>query len=116
MTLYGNQMKRKMPQRVYWRDCISRSGPNMKPPKSIAPVAKNASASLPVKPQAAAKVGAARIIVIASCVFPEGINRSQESAIQNTEASQLFRFSNRVYNTLQSRKALVCLVVIAALN
>jgi hypothetical protein len=71
---YGSQRKRKTPQRVYWRDCMSRSGPNMKPPNSIAPVARNASASFPVNPHAATKVGAARMIVTASCVFPEGIH------------------------------------------
>src|ERR1051326_1569193 len=53
---------------------MSRSGPNIKPPNSIAPVAKNASESFPVRLHAATKVGAASMIVIASCVFPEGIN------------------------------------------
>ena len=62
-----------MPQRVYWRDCISRSGPNINPPNNIAHVATSANARFPDNPHATAKVGAARINVIASCVFPEGI-------------------------------------------
>jgi hypothetical protein len=52
---------------------MSRSGPNIKPPNSMAHVVKVARMKLPVKPQAAKKVGAERIIVAASCVFPEGI-------------------------------------------
>jgi hypothetical protein len=52
----------------------------MKPPKSIAPVARKASANFPVNPHAATKVGAASMIVIASCVFPEGIHQPLSSS------------------------------------
>src|SRR4028118_385577 len=66
-------MKRNTPQRVYCRDWISRSGPNISPPNNIAPVATDASSVLPVTPHAATKVGTVSNRVIASCVFPEGI-------------------------------------------
>jgi hypothetical protein len=53
---------------------MSRSGPNISPPKSVAAVAATASVqSPPVSPHAAAKVGGASTSVIRSCVFPEGI-------------------------------------------
>src|SRR5918998_911868 len=50
IALYGHQMKRNTPQRVYCRDCMSRSGPNISPPNSIAPVATLARSTLPVTP------------------------------------------------------------------
>src|SRR5919202_435499 len=74
-TLYGHQRSRSGPQRVYCRDCMSRSGPNISPPKSIAAVAAALSVRLPpLSPHAAANVGGASATVTRSCVFPEGIS------------------------------------------
>src|SRR5918911_5492186 len=71
-TLYGSQRNRSGPQRVYCRDCMSRSGPNMKPPNSVATVTTMASVRLRVSPHATANVGAAKSNVMKSCVFPDG--------------------------------------------
>ncbi len=62
-----------MLQRVYCFECVSKSGPNIKPPNKKAAVTIKASGKLSVSFQVAVKVGATRKNVIASCVFPEGI-------------------------------------------
>src|SRR5215213_7029047 len=82
-ALYGNQRNRNTPQRVYCRDCMSKSGPNISPPNTVAAVAAALSVRLPVNPHAAANVGAASARVTRSCVFPEGIKIScQESEVR----------------------------------
>src|SRR5919205_3401991 len=75
MTLYGHHRNLRGPQRVYCFDCMSRSGPNISPPNSIATVAAALSHTLPVSPHAAANVGGANTSVTMSCVFPEGISK-----------------------------------------
>src|ERR1041384_8541977 len=78
-TLYGHQRNLSGPQRVYCFDCMSRSGPNISPPNSIATVAAALSQTLPVSPHAAANVGGANTSVTMSCVFPEGIGAVDRS-------------------------------------
>ena len=61
-----------MLQRVYCFECVSRSGPNIKPPNVKAAVTTSESGKLLVNFHVAAKTGATKRNVIASCVFPEG--------------------------------------------
>src|SRR5215210_1076522 len=88
-TLYGHQRNLSGPQRVYCFDCMSRSGPNISPPNSIATVAAALSHTLPVSPQAAANVGGANTSVTMSCVFPEGIPVVAYSTRRAAETSRL---------------------------
>src|SRR5213592_2224758 len=64
----------KIPQRVYCFECVSKSGPNIKPPISIATVTTAATAKFSVSFQVTANVGATSRNVMASCVLPEGIS------------------------------------------
>src|SRR5215213_7025706 len=89
-TLYGHHRNLSGPQRVYCLDCMSRSGPNISPPNSIATVAAALSHTLPVSPHAAANVGGANTSVTMSCVLPEGIgavDSSQETVVSRIKAS-----------------------------
>src|ERR1044072_8722120 len=87
--LYGHQRSLSGPQRVYCFDCMSRSGPNIRPPNSIAAVAAALSHTLPVSPHAAANVGGANTSVTMSCVFPEGIGSAAYSTHCAAETSRL---------------------------
>src|ERR1044072_6497094 len=95
--LYGHHRSRKGPQRVYCFDCMSRSGPNISPPNSIAAVAAALSHTLPVSTHAAASVGGANTSVTMSCVLSEGIEegvRSQESEVRSQNKTRVILTSD----------------------
>ena len=70
---YGNHKTRRTLQREYCFEKVSRSGPNINPPKRNAAVTTAEIVAFLVAAYARAKVGAERINVIASWVFPLGI-------------------------------------------
>jgi len=71
---YGYHSSLKIHQREYCFETVSRSGPNINPPNRNAAVAIAEKGMLCVATNAAANAGAARRNVIASWVFPLGIN------------------------------------------